>query len=39
MQAEDHDDLLEGQRSSEVKYSKLHSMATKLGQKNLLMQV
>ena len=34
MQAENDDDLYEGQKSSEVKYSKLCSMATKLGQKN-----
>ena len=32
--AEDYNDLYEGQRSSEVKLSKLCSMATKLGQKN-----
>ena len=34
MQAKDDDDLHGGQRSTEVKYSKLCSMATKLGQKN-----
>ena len=33
MQAEDDDDLHGGQRSIEVKYSKLRSMATKLGQR------
>ena len=35
MQAKDDDDDLHGgQRSTEVKYSKLHSMVTELGQKN-----
>ena len=34
MQAEHDDDLHLGQRSSEVKCSKLRAMATKLGQKN-----
>ena len=34
MQAKDDDDLHRGQRSTEVKYSKLCSMAAKLGQKN-----
>ena len=34
MQAKNDDDLIGGQRSTEVKYSKQYSMATKLGQKN-----
>ena len=34
MQAKNVDDLYGGQRSTEVKYSKQCSMATKLGQKN-----
>ena len=33
MQAENDDDLDEGQRSSEVKWGKLCAMATILGQK------
>ena len=34
MQVYDDDDLHEGQRSSEVKGSKLSAMVTKLGQEN-----
>ena len=34
MQAKNDDDLHGGQRSTYVKYSKLCSMVTKLGQKN-----
>ena len=34
MQAKNDDDLRGGQRSAEVKHSKLGYMATKLGQKN-----
>ena len=34
MQAENDDDLYEGQRSSEVKWGKLCAMATIFGQKN-----
>ena len=39
MQVYDDDNLQEGQRSSEVKCSKLSAMATKLGQKKTLVQV
>ena len=34
MHVKDDDDLHGGQRSTEVKYSKLWSLATKHGQKN-----